>query len=65
MLAFLLGSLPEPAVTRPKPLPTYRLSLALPGSTVKIGKTSPFSMEPTNVITLVIFLSLQIAIYRI
>jgi len=65
MLALLLGSLPEPSVTRPKPLPTYRLSLALPGSTVKMEKTPPLSMEPTNIITLVVFLSLQIAIYRI
>ncbi|NDA25426.1 MAG: hypothetical protein EBZ05_01030 [Verrucomicrobia bacterium] len=65
MLALLLGSLPEPSVTRPKPFPTYRLSLALPGSLVKIKSSPGFSMEPTNVITLVIFLSVQIMVYRI
>ena len=65
MLALLLGSLPEPSVTRPKPLPTYRLSLALPGSAVKMDKSPRFSMEPTNIITLVIFLTIQIAVYRI
>jgi len=65
MLALLVGSLPEPAVTRPKPIPTYRLSLALPVSPVKMKKTPHFSMEPTNVITLAIFLSIQIAVYRI
>ena len=65
LLAFLLGSLPEPAITRPKPLPTYRLSLALPGSPVKMDKNPRFSMEPTNIITLVIFLTIQIAVYRI
>ena len=65
MLALLLGSLPEPSVTRPKPLPTYRLSLALPVSPVKIKQTPGFSMEPTNVITLVIFLSVQIMVYRV
>lgn len=65
LLALLLGSLPEPAVTRPKPLPTYRLSLALPGSFIKIKEQPRFSMEPTNVITLVVFLTIQIAVYRI
>jgi len=65
LLAFLMGSLPEPAVTRTKPLPTYRLSLALPASSVKMTKTPHFSMEPTNVITLVIFLTIQIAVYRV
>ena len=65
MLALLLGSLPEPSVTRPKPLPTYRLSLALPGSSVKMNQRPGISMEPTNVITLVIFLTIQIAVYRI
>ena len=65
MLALLLGSLPEPTVTRPKPLPTYRLSLALPGSSVKMDKSPRLSMEPTNIITLVIFLTIQIAVYRI
>jgi len=65
MLALLLGSLPEPSITRPKPLPTYRLSLALPAAPVKMKKPSHFSMEPTNVITLAIFLTIQIAVYRI
>jgi len=65
MLALLLGSLPEPSVTRPKPLPTYRLSLALPVSPGKMTKTPHLSMEPTNVITLAIFLTIQIAVYRI
>ena len=65
MLALLLGSLPEPFVTRPKPLPTYRLSLALPVSPGKMTKTPHLSMEPTNVITLAIFLTIQIAVYRI
>ena len=57
--------MPEPSVTRPKPMPTYRLSLALPGSSVKIDSRPRFSMEPTNIITLVIFLTIQIAVYRI
>jgi len=65
MLALLLGSLPEPTLTRPKPLPTYRLSLALPGSAVKMEKSPRLSMEPTNVITLILFLAIQIAVYRI
>ena len=65
LLALLLGSLPEPTVTRPKPVPTYRLSLALPGSFIKIKEQPRFSMEPTNVITLVVFLTIQIAVYRI
>ena len=65
MLALLLGSLPEPSVTRPKPLPTYRLSLALPVAPVKMSKTPSFSMEPTNIITLAIFLAIQITVYRI
>ena len=65
LLALLLGSLPEPSVTRPKPLPTYRLSLALPVSPVKMTKTPHFSMEPSNVITLAIFLTIQITVYRI
>ena len=65
LLALLLGSLPEPSITRPKPLPTYRLSLALPVSPVKISQTPSFSMEPTNVITLAIFLAIQITVYRI
>ena len=65
MLAFLLGSLPEPSLTRPNPLPTYPLSLALPGSAVKMEKSPRFSMEPTNVITLIVFLAIQIAVYRI
>jgi len=64
-LALLLGAMPEPSVTRPKPMPTYRLSLALPGSSVKINSRPRFSMEPTNIITLVIFLTIQIAVYRI
>ena len=65
MLAFLLGSLPEPSVTRPKPLPVYRLSLALPVAPVKMSKTPNFSMEPTNIITLAVFLAIQITVYRI
>jgi len=65
LLALLLGTLPEPSVTRPKPLPNYRLSLALPGSPVKMEGTPRFSMEPTNLITLILFLAIQIAVYRI
>jgi hypothetical protein len=65
LLALLLASLPEPTVTRPKPLPTYRLSLALPSASVKMGSSPRFSMETTNVITLVLFLAIQIAVYRI
>jgi hypothetical protein len=64
-LALLLGAMPEPSVTRPKPMPTYRLSLALPGAVDKVTVRPRFSMEPTNVITLVVFLAIQIAVYRI
>ncbi|NBR46009.1 MAG: hypothetical protein EBT68_02665 [Verrucomicrobia bacterium] len=65
LLALLLGTLPEPSVTQPKPLPNYRLSLALPGSPVKIEGSPRFSMEPTNLIALILFLATQIAVYRI
>ncbi|MEY2851613.1 MAG: hypothetical protein RL549_312, partial [Verrucomicrobiota bacterium] len=42
-----------------------RLSLALPGAVDKMTDRPRFSMEPTNVITLVVFLTIQIAVYRI
>ncbi len=64
-LAFLLGATLEPAWLRPNPLPRYRLSLAQPSSLAKINSPKGNAMDPTNLITLAIFLGLQIAVYRI
>lgn len=65
LLAFFLGSLMEPTFLRPQPLPRYRLSLADPASSSKIQPRSKQAMDLTNLITLAVFLGLQIAVYRI
>jgi len=65
LLALFLGSALEPSFLRPRPLPRYRLSLADPSSSTKIKPRSKTAMDPTNLITLAIFLGLQITVYRI
>ena len=65
LLAFLLGAALEPAWLHPRPLPRYRLSLAQTLTSAKITPTKGNAMDPTNLITLAIFLGLQIAVYRI
>lgn len=65
LLAFLLGAALEPAWLRPNPLPRYRLSLAQPSSQAKITQPKGNAMDLTNLITLAVFLGLQIAVYRI
>lgn len=65
LLALFLGSLMEPSFLQPHRLPRYRLSLADPPSSIKINHRSKTSMDTTNLITLAVFLGLQIAVYRI
>ena len=65
LLAFLLGAALEPAWLHPRPLPRYRLSLAETPFSAKNQSTKGNAMDPTNLITLAIFLGLQIAVYRI
>lgn len=65
LLAFLLGAALEPAWLRPNPLPRYRLSLALPTVSAKNKPLKGNAMDPTNLITLAVFLGLQIAVYRV
>ena len=65
LLAFLLGAALEPAWLHPNPLPRYRLSLAQPSSQAKITQPKGNAMDLTNLITLAVFLGLQIAVYRI
>ena len=65
LLALLLGSVLEPSFLQPRPLPRYRLSLADPSSPTKIQPRSKNAMDLTNLITLAIFLGLQITVYRI
>lgn len=65
LLAFLLGSLLESSFLPPRPLPRYRLSLADPTSATKIQTRRKKTMDLTNLITLAVFLGLQIAVYRV
>ena len=65
LLALFFGSLMEPSFLQPHPLPRYRLSLADPASSIKIQPRSKTSMDTTNLITLAVFLGLQIGVYRI
>lgn len=65
LLALFLGAALEPSFLRPRPLPRYRLSLADPSSSTKIQPRSKTAMDLTNLITLAIFLGLQLAVYRI
>ena len=65
LLALFLGSVFEPAFLPPRALPRYRLSLADPSSSTKIQPRSKTAMDLTNLITLAIFLGLQITVYRI
>ena len=65
LLALFLGSVLEPSFLQPRPLPRYRLSLADPSSSDKIQPRRKTAMDLTNLITLAIFLGLQIAVYRI
>ena len=65
LLALFLGSVMEPSFLHPRPLPRYRLSLADPSSSTKIQPRSKTAMDLTNLITLAVFLGLQILVYRI
>lgn len=65
LLALFLGSIQEPSFLHPRPLPRYRLSLADPSSSPKMQPRSKTAMDLTNLITLAIFLGLQITVYRI
>ena len=65
LLALFLASVLEPSFLHPRPLPHYRLSLADPSSPTKIQPRSKTAMDLTNLITLAIFLGLQITVYRI
>lgn len=65
LLALFLGTLCEPALLQPRPLPQYRLHLAVPSKTVSLKKSPRNNMDPTNLVTLAVFLALQIAVYRI
>lgn len=65
LLAVLLGSAMEPSFVPPRPLSPYRLSLVDPTSATKIHPRRNKAMDLTNLITLAVFLGLQIAVYRI
>ena len=65
LLALLLGTMLEPALLHPRPFPKYRLSLADPAKTAKLALRKNSAMDSTNLITLAIFLGLQIIVYRI